>query len=120
MTYTKKEPAIEVEGLRKVYRSLVAVDDVSFVMSHGEAFGFLGPNGAGKSTVVKILTGLVAPTKGTVRVLGQPISNVESRRRVGYLPEFPSFHRWLKARDFLEFHGRLYGLRGAVLEKRIR
>ena len=107
-------PAIEVEGLRKVYRRIVAVDDVSFVMYHGEAFGFLGPNGAGKSTVVKILTGLVAPTKGTVRVLGQPVSNRETRKRVGYLPELPTFHKWLQAGEFLEFHGRLYGLRGAL------
>jgi ABC-2 type transport system ATP-binding protein len=114
------EPAIEVEGLRKVYRRLVAVDDVSFVMYHGEAFGFLGPNGAGKSTVVKILTGLVAPTQGTVRVLGHPISHRETRRRVGYLPELPTFHRWLKAGEFLEFHGRLYGLRGPLLAKRCK
>ena len=111
--------AVEIQGLRKVYRQIIAVDDISLVTYRGEAFGFLGPNGAGKSTVVKILTGLVAPTKGTVRVLGQPINHVQSRRRVGYLPEFPSFHRWLKARDFLEFHDRLYGLRSNMLEKRI-
>ncbi len=118
MPHTYKEPAIEVEGLRKVYHSLVAVDDVSFVMYRGEAFGFLGPNGAGKSTVVKVLTGLVAPTKGTVRILGQPVSNLEMRRRIGYLPELPTFHRWLHAKEFLEFHGRLYGMRGMALEKR--
>jgi len=113
-------PAIEVEGLRKVYHHLVAVDDVSFVMYHGEAFGFLGPNGAGKSTVVKILTGLVAPTQGTARVLGKPVSDRETRKRIGYLPELPNFHRWLQAGEFLEFHGRLYGLRGALLEKRCK
>ena len=107
MTNKYSGPAIEVEGLRKVYRSLVAVEDVSFAMDRGEAFGFLGPNGAGKSTVVKILTGLVAPTKGTVRILGQPVSNLEMRRRIGYLPELPNFHRWLRAKEFLEFHGRL-------------
>src|SRR5256886_4643518 len=118
MTHTYGEPAIEVKGLRKVYHSLVAVDDVSFVMYRGEAFGFLGPNGAGKSTVVKILTGLVVPTKGTVRILGQPVSNLEMRRRIGYLPELPTFHRWLRAGEFLEFHGRLYGMRGMVLEER--
>jgi ABC-2 type transport system ATP-binding protein len=112
-------PAVEIQGLRKVYGQIIAVDDISLVTYRGEAFGFLGPNGAGKSTVVKILTGLVAPTKGTVRVLGKPINHVQSRRQVGYLPEFPSFHRWLKARDFLEFHGRLYGLRSTFLEKRI-
>src|SRR6266852_2933796 len=113
-------PAIEVEGLRKVYRHIVAVDDISFAMYRGEAFGFLGPNGAGKSTVVKILTGLVAPTRGKVRVLGNPVSHLETRRRVGYLPELPTFHRWLRAKEFLDFHGRLYGLRGIFLEKRIK
>ena len=111
--------AVEIQGLRKVYRQIIAVDDISLVTYRGEAFGFLGPNGAGKSTVVKILTGIVAPTKGTVRVLGQPINHVQSRKQVGYLPEFPSFHRWFKARDFLEFHGRLYGLKSTLLEKRI-
>jgi len=114
-----RSPAVEIQGLRKVYGQIIAVDDISLVTYRGEAFGFLGPNGAGKSTVVKILTGLVAPTKGTVRVLGQPINHVQSRMQVGYLPEFPSFHRWFKARDFLEFHGRLFGLRGSLLEKRI-
>src|SRR5215831_10955730 len=112
-------PAVEIQGLRKVYQQIIAVDDISLVTYRGEAFGFLGPNGAGKSTVVKILTGLVAPTKGIVRVLGQPLNHVQSRKQVGYLPEFPSFHRWLKARDFLEFHGRLFGLSGNLLEKRI-
>jgi ABC-2 type transport system ATP-binding protein len=120
MTGNRGVPAIEVEDLRKVYRRLVAVDHVSFAMYRGEAFGFLGPNGAGKSTVVKILTGLVAPTSGVVRMLGQPLGHIETRRRVGYLPELPSFHRWLQAREFLEFHGRLYGLRGACLGKRCR
>jgi ABC-2 type transport system ATP-binding protein len=114
-----RSPAVEIQGLRKVYGQIMAVDDISLVTYRGEAFGFLGPNGAGKSTVVKILTGLVAPTKGTVRVLDQPINHVQSRRQVGYLPEFPSFHRWLKARDFLEFHGRLFGMRGSLLETRI-
>jgi ABC-2 type transport system ATP-binding protein len=87
-------------------------------MSRGEAFGFLGPNGAGKSTVVKILTGLVAPTNGTIRILGQPVNNLEMRRRIGYLPELPTFHKWLRAKDFLTFHGHLYGMRGVALEKR--
>ena len=114
------EPVIEVEGLRKVYRRIVAVDDVSFVMYRGEAFGFLGPNGAGKSTVVKVLTGLVTPTQGRVRVLGNPVSHRETRKRIGYLPELPTFHRWLQAGEFLEFHGRLYGLRGPLLEKRCK
>jgi len=113
-------PAIEVEGLYKAYHHLIAVENVSFTTYRGEAFGFLGPNGAGKSTIVKIITGLVAKTQGTVRVLGQPINSMETRRRVGYLPELPNFHRWLKAQEFLEFHGHLYGQRGAALQKRCR
>src|SRR5579859_5923180 len=113
-------PVVEVRGLRKVYGQLIAVEDISFVTYRGEAFGFLGPNGAGKSTVVKILTGLVAPTAGAIQVLGQPLGHIETRRRIGYLPEFPTFHRWLKASDFLEFHSRLYGISGNRLAKRCR
>src|SRR5450631_3460403 len=113
-------PIIEVRDLRNIYSQLLAVDDISFVMYRGEAFGFLGPNGAGKSTVVKILNGLVAPTQGMVNVLGQPLGDREVRRHIGYLPEFPTFHRWLKAADFLEFHGQLYGLRGKALAKRCK
>jgi ABC-type multidrug transport system ATPase subunit len=67
-------PAIEVEGLYKVYHHLVVVEDVSFTTYRGEAFGFLGPNGAGKSTIVKIITGLVSKIQGTVRVLGYPVN----------------------------------------------
>jgi len=111
-------PALEVAGLSKVYHSLVAVDTVSFVMYRGEAFGFLGPNGAGKSTFVKMITGLVHPTAGTIRILGQPLGHLETQKRIGYLPELPTFHRWLKAQEFLAFHGRLYGLRGERLRKR--
>ncbi len=111
-------PAVQVERLSKAYGRLLAVNDVSFAMDRGEAFGFLGPNGAGKSTIVKILTGLVAPSGGAVQVLGYPVSHLATRRRIGYLPELPNFHRWLRAQEFLQFHGRLYGLRGAPLRKR--
>ncbi len=120
MVVDHRTPAIEVDGLYKVYHHLVAVDNVSFVTYRGEAFGFLGPNGAGKSTIVKIIIGLVAQTQGTVRVLGQPVNDLNIRRHLGYLPELPTFHRWLRAQEFLEFHGRLYGLRGAALQKRCK
>ncbi len=112
------EVAIEVVDLCKEYNRLVAVDTISFVMYRGEAFGFLGPNGAGKSTVVKMMTGLITPTAGCIRIFGRPHTSLETRRRVGYLPELPTFHRWLKAREFLEFHGQLYGMHGARLRKR--
>ncbi len=117
-TQASRLPAVEIQHLYKLYGRLVAVEDVSLTMHRGEAFGFLGPNGAGKSTVVKILTGLVRPTSGAVRVLGHPVSHLESRRRVGYLPELPNFHRWLRGEEFLAFHGRLYGMHGVELRKR--
>ena len=120
MRKEQKLPAIEVEGLYKVYHRLVAVENVSFTTYRGEAFGFLGPNGAGKSTIVKIITGLITQTQGSARVLGQAVNDMEMRRRVGYLPELPNFHRWLKAQEFLEFHGQLYGMRGAALQKRCK
>src|SRR5579859_2103897 len=113
-------PAIEVQGLYKVYNKLVAVNNVSFTMYRGEAFGFLGPNGAGKSTIVKIITGLVAQTRGEVRLLGSDVHDLEARRRVGYLPELPNFHRWLQTQEFLEFHGRLYGIPTGRLRKRCK
>ncbi len=113
MTENTREPAIEVIGLTKHYDRLLAVDDISFVTYRGEAFGLLGPNGAGKSTIVKILTGLVMPTAGTVRVLGQPINHLKTRQRVGYLPELPTFHKWLRAREVLA----LVGLNGREQQK---
>jgi len=118
MTEEQNIPAIRVTDLTKVYGRLVAVDRISFAMQRGEAFGFLGPNGAGKSTVVKMLTGLTLPTAGTIHIFGQVVDHLETRKRVGYLPELPTFHRWLKAREFLFFHGQLYGLRGSLLRKR--
>lgn len=119
-TQNRGELAVEVMGLTKSYHHLIAVDDISFVMYRGEAFGLLGPNGAGKSTIVKMITGLVIPTMGTIRVLGKAVHHLETRKRVGYLPELPTFHKWLHAQEFLAFHGRLYGLHGPLLQKRLR
>jgi ABC-2 type transport system ATP-binding protein len=73
-------------------------------------FGFLGPNGAGKTTTVKVLLGLVTPTRGEARLFGQPVGDAEARRRVGYLPENFRFHDWLTGAQLLEFHARLAGM----------
>jgi ABC-2 type transport system ATP-binding protein len=86
-------PVIEAEGLRKVYRSrfgtrrVTALDGIDLSVGAGEVFGLLGPTGAGKTTTVKILLGLTRPTAGSARLFGIPVSDPESRRRVGYLPE---------------------------------
>ena len=112
-------PAVETRGLFKHFGSTTAVADLSVSIPRGEIFGFLGPNGAGKTTSVKMLLGLVAPSGGAGTVLGEPLGHREARRRVGFLPEHFRFHDCLTGRELLRFHGRLYGLRGAPLERRI-
>ena len=110
---------IETTGLRKVYGSKVAVDDLTLHVPRGEVFGFLGPNGAGKSTSVKMLLGLVAPSGGDARVLGRPPSDPVAMARVGFLPEHFRFHEWLQAAELLDMHGRLYGMDAAARRRRI-
>ena len=113
------EAVIEAHGLRKQFGAHVAVSNLSLRIQPGEVFGFLGPNGAGKTTSVKMLLGLVAPTGGSAQVLGAPLGDRRTRRRVGFLPEHFRFHDALTARELLRIHGQLLGLRGAPLERRI-
>jgi ABC-2 type transport system ATP-binding protein len=112
--------AIETWGLRKQFDGTLAVADLSVEIRRGEIFGFLGPNGAGKTTAVNMLLGLVPPTSGEAFVLGFPLGERLARKRIGFLPEHCRFHECLTAREFLRAHGRLYGLRGRLLERRIR
>jgi ABC-2 type transport system ATP-binding protein len=106
--------AIETHHLRKAFGSRTAVRDLSLEVKRGEIFGFLGPNGAGKSTSIKMLLGLVHPSGGEAFVLGAPIGDVETRRRIGFLPEDFRFYDWLTATELLELHGRLAGLSSAI------
>ena len=112
-------PAITVEHLRKEYKQKVAVEDLSLEVGRGEVFGFLGPNGAGKTTTIKMMNGLVRPSSGRLGILGRPLDDREVRRRVGFLPEQFRFHEWLRASEFLDFHGSLYGLSRAERKRRI-
>jgi ABC-2 type transport system ATP-binding protein len=117
-------PAIEVRGLRKVYRTSVtrgritALDGIDLTVRQGELFGLLGPNGAGKTTTVKILLGLTRPNEGTARISGLPVSNPESRRRVGYLPEGHRIPGYLTARQTLSIFGKMSGLDSATINRR--
>jgi len=113
------DAAIETCALRKEFGANVAVSDLWLNVRRGEVFGFLGPNGAGKTTSVKMLLGLVAPTSGTARLLGAPLGDRPVRARIGFLPEHFRFHDCLTARELLRIHGRLQGVRGATLERRI-
>jgi ABC-2 type transport system ATP-binding protein len=111
---------IQVSGLSKHYREFVAVDDLSFELSKGEILGFLGPNGAGKSTTLRMLTGLVAPTRGSIRIEGYDLATswFEVKKRLGYSPELPPVYPEMTVREFLRFVARLKGLAkaGAVAE----
>lgn len=102
-----------------MFGSHVAVRGLSLTVPRGEIFGFLGPNGAGKSTSIKMLLGLVRPTAGSAFVLGAPVSNVEVRRHVGFLPEDFRFYDWLTAAELLHLHGRLCGMSAATLQLRV-
>ena len=110
------ERVIDVAGLRKEYRSklgkppIKALDGIDFQVDAGELFGLLGPNGAGKTTTVKILLGLTEATSGSAQIHGLPVSNPESRRRVGYLPEGHKIPNYLTARQTLSIFGRMSGM----------
>src|SRR6266849_1085906 len=123
-TLLMDSPAIEVLGLRKVYRTSVirgritALDGIDLSVPQGQLFGLLGPNGAGKTTTVKILLGLTRATAGTARISGLPVSDPESRRRAGYLPEGHKIPGYLTARQTLSIFGRMSGLDSAVIKRR--
>ena len=123
---TEARPAVAVHGLTKTFpvplhpaRGIVAVKDLNLRIEPGEVYGLLGPNGSGKSTTLKIILGLVSPTRGRTEIFGRDSRLVESREAVGFLPENPYFYKYLTGEETLRFFGRLCGLRGAPLKERI-
>ena len=112
---------VEIEHLTKTYGTQNAVDNISFVAGKGEIVGFLGPNGAGKSTTMKIATGYLPPTAGTVRVAGYDVltDSLAVRRHVGYLPEHNPLYLDMYVHEYLEFIGSVHGLRGSGLRARV-
>src|ERR1700726_3574955 len=119
------DAAVAVSGLTKVFpvpfyrQPIVALRDLDLRIQAGEVYGLLGPNGSGKSTTLKILLGLVSPTRGHTEIFGRDSRTVESREAVGFLPENPYFYKYLTGEETLRFFGRLCGLSGARLKKRI-
>ena len=119
-------PAVAVHGLTKVFpvpfhpsREVVAVKDLNLRIEPGEVYGLLGPNGSGKSTTLKIILGLVSPTRGRAEIFGRDSRLVESREAVGFLPENPYFYKFLTGEETLRFFGRLCGMTGSTLKSRI-
>jgi ABC-2 type transport system ATP-binding protein len=102
--------AVEADGIRKLYGELVAVEDLTFSVEPGQILGVLGPNGAGKTTAIRVLTTLLAPSRGTFAVAGVPHTRpLEIRRRIGVLPESAGYPERQTGEEFIRYHARLYG-----------
>jgi ABC-2 type transport system ATP-binding protein len=114
--------AIETTNLTREFGPVRAVDRLNLSVQAGCFYGFLGPNGAGKSTTIKMFTGLLAPTSGTIRLLGQDLSDrrsaLEVKRRIGVVPENLALFDNLTAREYLTFIGRMYLLPQAIVRER--
>src|SRR5437660_6629511 len=125
LKFAMSDPSIPGRGLTKIFRvplqrqSIVAVRDLDLRIEPGEVYGLLGPNGSGKSTTLKIILGLVSPTRGCTEIFGRDSRLVKSREAVGFLPENPYFYKYLSGEETLRFFGRLCGLGGVQLTNRI-
>ena len=119
------EYAVETFSLTKIFSDwwgrakVYAVDDLNLQVHHNEVFGLLGPNGSGKTTILKMLLGLLYPTKGRALVLGGDGADPKINSRIGFLPEESYLYRYLNARETLDFYGRLFGLSAKVRKTRI-
>jgi ABC-2 type transport system ATP-binding protein len=113
-------PAIETTALTRRFGDFTAVQDVNLYVAAGQFFGFLGPNGAGKSTTIKMLTGLLAATSGSIRILGREFetNSAEIKRQIGVVPEGMALFSRLTAAEYLRFVGRMYGLDRATTLQR--
>jgi ABC-2 type transport system ATP-binding protein len=113
-------PAIAAHTLTRIFNDFTAVDGVDLSVEPGQFFGFLGPNGAGKSTTIKMLTGLLAPTSGSIQILGEDLfrNPLEVKRHIGVVPEGMALFGKLTASEYLNFVGRMYGLERATTRQR--
>jgi ABC-2 type transport system ATP-binding protein len=103
-------------GVRR--RRVQAVNELDLSVEEGEIFGFVGPNGAGKTTTIKMLMGLIFPTSGSAHIFDAPIPSAEAKRRIGYLPENPSYYEFLTGREALRFFAALSGVPAGVRDGR--
>lgn len=121
---TTTEAVISVRGLTKVFKDFWgrpkarAVDNANFEVRRGEIFGLLGPNGSGKSTTIKMLLGLLYPTKGHIEIFGHSPRHVKTKARIGYLPEESYLYKYLDSRETLDFFGNLFQLAPGERDKR--
>src|SRR5437762_5942334 len=119
------DSAVVTENLTKIYtdfwgRPKVRVlDDLNLTINRGEVFGLLGPNGSGKSTTIKLLLGLIFPTRGRASILGEPAGNTTTNNRIGFLPEESYLYRFLNGEETLKFYGRLFKIPSKELKRRV-
>jgi len=113
--------AISTYNLTKKYKSFAAVNEMSLSIPEGSIYGFLGPNGAGKTTTIKMLTGLIKPTSGRIKILGKDIvfGKTDVFSSIGYLPDVPHYYNWMNAEDFLKFTGDIFHMDHKVLMSKI-
>lgn len=113
---------IEIKNVTKRFNDKLVLDNVSYEVEKGEIFGFIGPNGAGKSTLINIMTSLLEPDSGTVKICGYDIlkESIKAKECIGYVPQDISLLEELTAYDNLEFFGAFYGLKGKELKERIK
>ena len=121
---TESSIVVQAEGLTKIFRDFWnrpkahAVNGIDFKVRQGQIFGLLGPNGSGKSTTVKMILGLLYPTRGVLKVFGKDPQDVEIKSRIGYLPEETYLYRYLTATETLDFYGSLFGMDATMRKER--
>src|SRR5438477_2653338 len=117
--------AIHTEHLTKVYKDfwgrdkVRALDDLNLTINRGEVFGLLGPNGSGKATTIKLLLGLIFPTRGSATILGERAGSTTINARIGFLPEESYLYRFLNGEETLKFYGRLFKIPSKELKRRV-
>ncbi len=117
---------VHLENVKKIYKTQfpftknLALKGINFDVNENEIFGFLGPNGAGKSTTLKIIMGILKPTEGYVKILGDNISSKNVREKIGFLPENPSFYPFLTAYETLFYIGSFFNIEKNILNDRIK
>jgi ABC-2 type transport system ATP-binding protein len=121
MSSSQTANLVEIQGLSKSYGAFEAVNDLTFSVSFGQIFALLGPNGAGKTTTIRMLMGILAPSSGSARIDGYDCfqDRVEVKRRVGYLPDEPIFHDYLRGSEIIRFSGEMHGLNRAEIDNRM-
>ena len=125
MIASNTSEAVETQGLTKVYKDfwgrdkVRALDNLDLTIHRGEVFGLLGPNGSGKSTTIKLLLGLIFPSKGKASVLGYPAGDTAINEKVGFLPEESYLYRFLNGEETLKFYGRLFKIPSKELKRRV-